>query len=81
MGTDRKWVEMSAEEHSIPPEMRGKYGTITGITDEFCREHLNEEYAELARKMAAALSAHNRTGIVGMPRVWLRSWSVTSYGK
>ena len=28
---------------------------MTGITDEFCREHLNEEYAELSRMMAAAL--------------------------
>lgn len=36
--------------------MRERYEAITGITDEFCHEHLNEEYAELSRKMAAALS-------------------------
>jgi hypothetical protein len=36
--------------------MREKYEVITNITDEFCREHLNEEYAELSRRMAAALS-------------------------
>lgn len=62
---------MSAEEHSIPPEMRGKYGTITGITDEFCREHLNEEYAELARKMAAALSQKRPSPLAsGRERSW-----------
>jgi hypothetical protein len=36
--------------------MRGKYEAITCITDEFCQKYLNEEYANLARKMVAALS-------------------------
>ena len=36
--------------------MRERYEAITGITDEFCQRYLNEEYANLARKMAAALS-------------------------
>ena len=36
--------------------MREKYEAVTEITDEFCHEHLNEEYADLCRKMAAALS-------------------------
>lgn len=36
--------------------MREKYESITGIADEVCREHLNEEYAELSRKMVAVLS-------------------------
>jgi hypothetical protein len=36
--------------------MREKYETITGITDEVCQKYLNEEYANLARKMVAALS-------------------------
>jgi hypothetical protein len=44
------------DEYSVPRKMREKYENITAITDEFCREHLNEEYAELSRKMAAALS-------------------------
>lgn len=47
---------MSAEEHSVPRKMREKYENITGITDEFCHEHLDEEYADLAREMADALS-------------------------
>lgn len=36
--------------------MREKYEAVTGITDEFCHEHLNAHYADLSRKMAAALS-------------------------
>ncbi len=41
--------------YSVPRKMREKYEAIVGMTDEFCREHLNEEYAELCRKMAVAL--------------------------
>ncbi len=48
---------MSNEDaHSVSRKMREKYEVITSITDDLCREHLNEEYAELSRKMAAALS-------------------------
>ncbi len=36
--------------------MREKYEAITSITDEFCQKYLNEEYANLAREMVAALS-------------------------
>jgi hypothetical protein len=35
--------------------MRQRYEAVTGTTDEFCRQHLNDEYADLSRKMAAAL--------------------------
>lgn len=31
------------------------YQAVVGITDAFCRTHLNEEYAELAQRAAAAL--------------------------
>ena len=36
--------------------MREKYEAITGFTDKFCQKCLSEEYANLARKMTAALS-------------------------
>jgi Domain of unknown function (DUF6398) len=36
--------------------MRKRYEAITEITDQFCQQHLNNEYADLSRKMAAALS-------------------------
>lgn len=35
--------------------MEAVYTIITAITDAFCREHLNQEYLELCRKLTAAL--------------------------
>lgn len=62
---------MSAEEHSVPQTMREKYETITGITDEFCHEHLNEEYADLARKMTATLCRESPSPLEsGRERSW-----------
>jgi hypothetical protein len=60
------------DEYSVPRKKREKYENITAITDEFCREHLNKEYAELSRKMAAALS-RKRPSPVESGRV--RSWA------
>lgn len=47
---------MSEYEYKVPRKMRDKYDAITEITDEVCAEHLNDEYADLAREMTAALS-------------------------
>jgi hypothetical protein len=41
---------------SVPTSMRPLYESIVSLTDDFCRQHLNEEYAELCRRMAATLS-------------------------
>ncbi len=40
---------------SVPKDMLPWYEAITKLTDAVCREHLTEEYASLARDMAAAL--------------------------
>jgi hypothetical protein len=40
--------------------MQALYDEITTISDTFCREHLNDEYAELARKMTATLAKRPR---------------------
>jgi hypothetical protein len=40
----------------VPKDMDAIFGAIAKITDGVCREHLNEEYAELARYAVAALS-------------------------
>jgi hypothetical protein len=61
-----------AEEPNIPRKMRERYEAITGITDQFCHEHLNEEYADLSRKMAATLS-RKRPSPLESGRV--RSWA------
>ncbi|MGH9837999.1 MAG: DUF6398 domain-containing protein [Blastocatellia bacterium] len=39
----------------VPNESKSVYEEVVKLTDEFCERHLDEEYAELARKLAAAL--------------------------
>jgi hypothetical protein len=50
--------ETMAEKNTlnVPESMQAVYDEITGISDAFCKEYLNKEYAELARKMAATLA-------------------------
>ena len=56
---------------SVPKSMQATYETITALTDAFCREHLNDEYLELARDMAAALCRKRPSPVVsGQPRTW-----------
>jgi len=40
---------------TVPQAMRPTYEALIALTDAFCTEHLNEEYAEVCRQMAAAL--------------------------
>jgi len=44
------------DEYSVPRKLRDRYDAIVSITDEFCREYLNQEYADLSRRMTATLS-------------------------
>jgi hypothetical protein len=45
----------SAKSETVPKAMGEKYDRITAITNDFARQHLNEEYAELIRQATAAL--------------------------
>ena len=45
---------------SVPKSMQATYEAITALTDAFCRDHLNEDYRELARRMTAALCRKRR---------------------
>ena len=40
----------------VPLKMRERYDAIVALTDAVCVEHLNEEFAQLAREAAAALA-------------------------
>jgi hypothetical protein len=40
---------------SVPKSMQPTYEAIKTLTDTFCRDHLNENYRELAQRMTAAL--------------------------
>lgn len=42
--------------YQVPAALQDKYAAVIALTDAFCREHLNEEYADMARRMTAALA-------------------------
>ncbi len=44
-----------ASSKSVPKGMQATYEAITTLTDAFCRDHLSDEYRELAQRMTAAL--------------------------
>lgn len=46
---------MAAKSTSVPKGWEDFYAGINGITDEFCAEHLNDEYAQLIRFATAAM--------------------------
>ena len=55
----------------VPKSMQALYDEITAISDAFCKEHLNEEYAVLARKMAATLARKRPSPLVtGQANGW-----------
>ena len=43
------------ESERVPKSMQTKFDAITTLTDQVCQERLNEEYAQLARQVTAAL--------------------------
>lgn len=45
----------------VPSNMKAIHDRIVQLTDDFCEQHLNQEYAELCRRMAAALSRKRRS--------------------
>ena len=48
-------MPLTNKPEKIPKQMQPIFDTITSLTDEVCRTSLNEEYAELASQMIAAL--------------------------
>ena len=56
---------------SVPAAMQAVYEEIAVLIDSFCREHLNEEYANLARELAAALARKRPSPLGrGKPGIW-----------
>jgi hypothetical protein len=47
---------MTTKSEKVPKEMEPKVASIVKMTDEFCKNHLNDEYAQLSRYVAAALA-------------------------
>ena len=64
----RNWSHPST---AVPSKVRPKYEAITALTDAFCKRHLNEEYAEMCRRLTVALARKRPTPLVqGQEKVW-----------
>jgi hypothetical protein len=56
---------------SVPEATLSRYEEITALTDTFCREMLNDEYAQLCREMTATLARKRPSPLVsGQARSW-----------
>lgn len=63
--------EPSRSAADVPARSLPKYEAITALTDTFCKEHLNEEYAEMCRALTAALAQKQPTPLArGSEKVW-----------
>ncbi|MDA8217487.1 MAG: DUF6398 domain-containing protein [Dehalococcoidales bacterium] len=61
----------AAASETVPAAMRPTFEAIVDIAEPFCREYLDEEYAQLSRKLAAALARKRPSPLVrGKPQVW-----------
>jgi len=67
-GQDRKG---EPPKENVPLALRPAFAAVVGITDAFCREHLDGEYAQLSRKLAAALCRKRPSPLAAAkPQVW-----------
>lgn len=64
----RKASPPSAE---ISGEILSKFKAIIALTDTFCKRHLNQEYAQMCRRLAMALARKRPTPLArGSTKVW-----------
>lgn len=62
---------MMTKSVKIPKGWEDLYAALTGLTDRFCEEHLNHEYADLARYAIAALCRKRPSPLTsGNPQTW-----------
>ena len=56
---------------SVPKAMQEKFVDVTHLTDNFCQEKLNEEYAEMCRLMTAKLCRKRPSPLAkGQTKIW-----------
>ncbi len=56
---------------SVPQQMRAVFDAVVALTDPFCTEQLNAEYAEVCRRLAAALARKRPSPLLsGSVRTW-----------
>ena len=55
----------------VPKTMQPLFDTVSGLIDQFCRTHLNEEYSLVSRGLAAALCRKRPSPLAkGKPEQW-----------
>ena len=55
----------------IAEEVQPVFEAIAGLVNVFCREHLNEEYADLCRRLTEKLARKRPSPLVsGKPNTW-----------
>jgi hypothetical protein len=55
----------------VPAALQGHYDAIVALTDQFCQEHLTEEYRDLCRRLTAKLCRKRPSPLVtGKPQTW-----------
>lgn len=60
-----------AKSETVPKAMQEKFDRITAITDEFAKQHLNEEYAQIIRRATAALCRKRPSPLAsGKEKTW-----------
>lgn len=63
---------MKTKSLKVPEPMQARYDEITSISNSFCKEHLNDEYAEMALKLAATLARKRPSPLVnGRANSWV----------
>src|SRR4051794_21778383 len=63
--------EAPGGEPPIPATARPAYEAVVGLTDAFCRAHLNEEYEVMCRKLAGTLARKRPSPLPsGKPETW-----------
>src|SRR3954453_17630040 len=71
--TRGRWRAQASESgpDPVPKTMAAHYQALVGLTDAFCSRHLNESYAQLARRAAAALCRKRPSPVLsGQPESW-----------
>jgi hypothetical protein len=64
-------MTIKPKSEAVPKNMQSTYNAIAALTDEFCSQHLNAEYAQLARQLTAALCRKRPSPLSkGKPNSW-----------
>ncbi len=62
---------MPSNPESVPKAMQPYFDAIVAATDDFCKDYLDDEYAQLCRRMTAALCRKRPSPLVhGKLEVW-----------